>query len=406
VTCEGVIRSDQEDRLVEAGRTVKLRAEPKRGFLFAGWNGSIRTNTVEVSFVMGPDLKLEALFVPNPYDQLAGDFTGLVTQPAGDTVRAIGLLQVNVSDRGAWRGRLAFAGESHAVSGEFGPLGASVLTLERSGQPPLQLALKVDLGGDPDLITGTVSDGAVNIGFIGDRHVFDGRRHKSPQAGSYTLAITARDEEADRAMGEGFASVTVDEKGIARLAGMLGNGTPLKHEAALSANGVWPVYVPLAEGRGALAGWVQFKRQDFADLFGQLTWSWTAAQGTLREMPVMVIGEAYQPPGRGAQSLAGRRGMVALRGGDLPELLAVPVSLEANHRAAAAPGAPSELTLQITPGTGSIQGSFVHPLTGRLVNLHGVVLQQQNSGTGLFLGPTNAGRFSLTVELEERPAGP
>jgi hypothetical protein len=97
-----------------------------------------------------------------------------------------------------------------------------------------------------------------------------------------------------------------------------------------------------------------------------------------------------------------KEGSAALRGGDLPEVLFEELRVEANHRIVPAKRSPREFVLTVAPATGLFGGSFIHPLTGKPVELQGALLQPQRLGVGLFLGPTNAGRVNFTFGLEGR----
>jgi hypothetical protein len=403
VAGEGTIRSDQEDRLVEVGRKVNLQAQPVKGHVFAGWTGSLTNNAPEISFTMTEGLRLKALFLPNPYAALAGEFTGLITEQAGDVLKGVGLLHAAITERGDWSGRVWLGGETLTLSGVFGPTGVAVMTIPRAQAGPLRLALHVNLGGDADLITGSLDGGGASAGVIGDRHVFDGREARAPQSGQYTVVITTKDVEEGMALGDGFGAVSVDERGVARLTGMLGDGTPVKYEAAISRQGVWPVFIALRGGQGSLSGWIRFKQDDFGDMFGQLIWK--RAAGT-HETTLQLLGVAYLPPARGRAVLGRKEGVVALRGGDLPEALVENVRLESGARIAQTRRAPSELVLSVAPATGLFSGSFIHPLTGRPAEVQGAVLQRQALGAGVFVGPTNTGRVSFTFDLGVRAGGP
>ena len=396
VVGEGTVRSDQEQRLVEAGTKVTLKALPAKGQVFAGWTGSLTNSTAEIAFTMTEGLRLKAMFVPNPYAILAGEFTGLVTESTGNSLTGVGLLQVSISESGSWSGKLAVGGESFSVKGEFGPGGTSPLGVSRRQEAPMTVALRVNLGGDADLITGVISDGTWSAEVIGDRQVFDGRSTRAPQAGQYTLVITAKDESLSEAMGDGFGALTVDERGVARLSGMLGDGTPLKFESAISKAGVWPVFVPLPGGR-TLSGWIRFKGTE--DFLGQLLWRGIGE--TRWQTTVNVLGGLYVPPAKGKAVLSEKNGKAALHGGDLPSSIFESVKLETNQKIVLSKKSGSELALAISPGSGLFTGSFVHPLSGRVVELHGALLQGQGMGTGVFLGPTNAGRVSFTFRLKD-----
>lgn len=405
VAGQGTVRSDQNDRLVEAGKPVTLRALPAKGHVFAGWTGSLTNPAPEITFVMREGLRLRAQFVASPFAELAGDFTGLVTQVEGEKLKGVGMLELTIQDRGGWSGKLSIAGEQHSVSGEFDALGMARVSINRGSKLPLGLDLKVDLRGNPELITGTVTEGLTRADMIGDRHVFDGREMRAPQAGQYTLVMAADSPEVGRTLGDGSGALTVDERGRVRFTGTLPDGTGVKFESTLSSQGVWPVFAALANGRGSLAGWVRFKEQAEGDLFGQFAWKRNSEDGN-SDIPVTVLGFRYEPPTKGRLALSREEGMTAVKGGDMIEPWVERVQLDAKQKITPVKRSGSELSLTIAPGSGLFTGSFLHPVTGRLVDVQGAVLQRQNLGTGCFLGPTNAGRLSFTFDLREAASGP
>jgi hypothetical protein len=52
--------------------------------------------------------------------------------------------------------------------------------------------------------------------------------------------------------------------------------------------------------------------------------------------------------------------------------------------------------MAITTATGLFKGSVKDPFSGRIVPFNGVVLQQQNSGGGFFIGFDQTGRVAIT----------
>ncbi len=76
-------------------------------------------------------------------------------------------------------------------------------------------------------------------------------------------------------------------------------------------------------------------------------------------------------------------GVVILRGGQLEAPREYSVVLNANHRITNLSA--DRLSLSVAVKTGMFTGSFVHPDTGRSIRFQGVLLQQQNFGTGFFL---------------------
>ena len=59
-----------------------------------------------------------------------------------------------------------------------------------------------------------------------------------------------------------------------------------------------------------------------------------------------------------------------------------------------------KLRLSISPATGALRGSFVHPVTGRVTRHSGVVFQKQNLAEGYFLGSEQSG-FVTVVPTDE-----
>src|SRR5206468_523443 len=54
--------------------------------------------------------------------------------------------------------------------------------------------------------------------------------------------------------GDGVGTLTVSTAGVATLVGTLADGAKVSYANALSKTNMWPVYVVLASGQGALAG--------------------------------------------------------------------------------------------------------------------------------------------------------
>jgi hypothetical protein len=81
---------------------------------------------------------------------------------------------------------------------------------------------------------------------------------------------------------------------------------------------------------------------------------------------------------------------VVLTGGDLPGTLTDAVALRQYVSYAA-----TNVSLTINPSAGSFSGWFVNPGTGRKVTMSGVILQNQDSGRGFFLGTNESGAVLL-----------
>jgi hypothetical protein len=147
-----------------------------------------------------------------------------------------------------------------------------------------------------------------------------------------------------------------------------------------------------------LLGWVPLQQNDLA---GETNIFWGKA-ASLKD-PYYPDGftnafdlttSSYVVPGKGATSLSLVSPVVTLTGGGLAEALSNSIAYEGKQVYAG-----SNLTLSINPALGSFTGSFENPANGASLKLNGVVLQNQESAFGFFLGTNNE---SGTVLLQSQ----
>ena len=82
--------------------------------------------------------------------------------------------------------------------------------------------------------------------------------------------------------------------------------------------------------------------------------------------------------------------------GNLPQPLAIPVTITPQNTATmATPGAP-DLAFTINPVSGVISGSFVLPGGNVTRAVRGIVIQKQQSAYGYFRGVNQCGVFSVS----------
>jgi hypothetical protein len=80
-----------------------------------------------------------------------------------------------------------------------------------------------------------------------------------------------------------------------------------------------------------------------------------------------------------------------LTGGDLQTQVDQSATLLPTNLVAIAHPQLPKLAVTITPSTGRISGSFIHPVTKLASRINGVILQDRNAATGFFLGQTTSG---------------
>ena len=255
--------------------------------------------------------------------------------------------------------------------------------MARPGASPLSLELQLGLPNYPDSVTGTVTDGTWISQFTGGRAASG-----SVAAGEYTL-VFAGDEASGS--GDGFGTATVDARGGVKFKGVLADGTKINQKANLYGDGQWPFYSPLYKGGGSIVSLITFAEGTPATLGGDANWTKTGGSAGFIHSPT-VIGSRYTPPAKGGSAIGTSSATVTLRGGDLSVPVVNDASLDAGKIVTTGPG---QVKLSIKASSGLLNGSFVHPGTNAKTAINGVVLQEQNSARGYFLGPNQSGSVLL-----------
>lgn len=109
------------------------------------------------------------------------------------------------------------------------------------------------------------------------------------------------------------------------------------------------------------------------------------------------IGSSYvRPVGGGPILDLGNNGVVSFTGGDLTDSVVNPIAIDALNRVTNLGTNAMSLSLSVTNGV--FRGNVTDPNSGQLFPVRGVVLQNENSGAGYFLGPTQSGEVRLEGE--------
>jgi hypothetical protein len=137
---------------------------------------------------------------------------------------------------------------------------------------PVQLAFNP--ASPNHTISGTVTQkGATVANVMIYRDTFTATGNPAPQAGTYSVVLDADGAggvDANAPTTNGSATITVDAEGLATIVGTLGNGAAFNAKAALSDDGIFPVYKSL--GKGVLIGELLFLNQPGSDVEGPLRW--------------------------------------------------------------------------------------------------------------------------------------
>jgi hypothetical protein len=392
---EGSITPLRSGQLLEVGKDCMAQARPARNHFFTHWSGSVESPRNPVSFAMHPGFVLQGNFVLSPFIPVAGSYQGLFSEFENNRLESSGSLTIKLMPLGAFSARMMLGGQRVSFSGRFALDGLATNIVTRAGTNSLTVFLTLDLAGENERITGTVSDGSWTASILAHRAGFNKTGHPAPQAGRYTLIVPGNSADAaNQPGGDSFGTVIVDAGGNASFTGMLADGTTVTQKAPLSKGGWWPLYAPLHGGGGSVLSWVIFGESSEASFTGVLAWIKRAQPGArfypngftvLRE----VSGSSYRPPTNAMDRvLTFTAGRVQFSAGNLAESFGSETVL-ANNKVTVLGS--TKLTLSIAIASGLFNGSVTPPGATRSLPFRGVLHQKQNYGSGFFLGTDQSG---------------
>ncbi len=384
----GTISPALEASQMALGQTYHLTATPSNGWVFNGWTtaglgSQVSTQSRLLSFAFVTNTVITANFIPNPFVPLQGVYNGLFFQSNGIDPGSAGAFTLTLAKSGTFSGRLLMGPSAYAFNSQFSAGGAAQVQA-KYGAKSLALKLQLDTTGQNGRIYGNVNGGSWDAELSGDLAPVWTSRNPSPLAGHYTMALPWDTGTISKPGGDSYGVVTVNKLGVVTVAGALADGTAFSASAPVSSGGQWPFYAYAAAGKDTVLGWVSVGANGLTGTNA----GWSKAAGFTNVLQLQ--GSAWQAPASRTAALSLTNPAVQLTGGDLPETLTEAVALRPYLSYAA-----SNVTLSINPSAGSFSGSFVNPGTGRKVSMSGVVLQNQESARGFFLGTNESGAVLL-----------
>ena len=318
------------------------------------------------------------------YLPVAASYSGLFFESTGAALGRSGAISLNATAAGAYTGRLQSGSKTYPFSGNFDPFGAATNAVNRKGASALGLALQIDLM-NPDIITGTVADpGNWTANLTANRAAAKGGSVNF--AGNYTLILPGTKGNAQLPGGDGFGTVSVASTGKLKLTGSLADATKLSQSAVVSANGQWPLYVSLYGGQGQLLGWLTLTN---GGLEGDVNWIKNPVANAKFypggfDFDTHASGSIYLST---ATPLIGfNSGVLILSGANLPDAITNIVTVNGTTASGA------NVTLSLSAAKGTFKGTFANPSGPSKIPFNGVFLQNQNFGSGYFLGAGQSGK--------------
>ena len=396
VSGSGTVTPNLKQSQIALGKTYSLAATPSRGWIFNGWTGSGLPETANASlpvfkFTLENNLMLTANFTPKPFTLVQGTYSGLFLETNGAPVSPAnsGWFTLTVAANGIVSGRLVAGAMTYGLNAQFSTNG-TVATNAMCGKKSLPVYLQLDMTGASGQVTGYVNNDPT-IQLLGNAAPNWTAQKASPYAGRYTLILTNTGAGNDPA-GYSFGSLIVDKTGIVTVSGQLADGDAFNQTAPISANGLWPFYSYTGNDSEVVLGWVEFKTEGLhaSASIGETNVFWSKAQSVSNRKysdgftnVFTLVGSSYNP-GAESAGLSLAHPIVVLSGGNdvIPLTNAVAVSGKLTYSS-------TNLTLTVNSKIGTFNGKIKNAGNGLSAVMNGVVLQDEDSAYGYFLGTNN-----------------
>lgn len=317
-----------------------------------------------------------------------GIYNGLFFENSGPELGRSGAIALKTTSAGAYSGTLQLGAARASFTGAFNGLGAATNSI-LINNTTVTLGMQMNTTNN-SWLAGTVKGATWTASMRANRAVFNATTNPAPFAGHYTLVLPGTND-TQFPQGDSYGVVSVDGNGKIKLTGALADGTKLSQSSVASADGLWPLYVPLYKGGGQVLSWLAFTN---GGLGGDVSWI-KSAIATAKFYPAgfdygtIAIGSAFVPTTSVLPDFA--NGRLILTGGNLAGVTNI-INLTAGKVTNLSS---NKLSLSISATTGQFKGSVLNPATGKSIPFSGVVLQNQDYGSGYFLGTNQSGRVSF-----------
>jgi hypothetical protein len=408
------------------GSIITIKATPGPGYLFDHWEGTsgipalgaaptpltdAQSKQATLKFAMQPFASVRAVFSPNPFGGITGNYSGTLTP--GDQPALGGVFTLTLTPSGSFSGKLTSQGVSYPIKGQFDATGQFTGTFG-TAKNPITLWLTIDLQGGKQIAgTALIGPDSASASLSGDLGVWSSSHPIPSGAGSYTFLIPApAPGDATTPQGNGFGTATITPGGVAKFSGVLGDGCKFTASCSLSKDLAFNFSTPMYNKLGILFGvGFVFPSPGSSDFSGYMTWYKPPIKGTSYPdgfylMPALVGsvfkssipidfsgGTAYVSYATSGTDATVINSKLALANAGVNTYKAVPLPN-------AAPS-PEKLNLIVQPTTGYFTGSYSNGSTN--IALKGVLFQDQFLGAGL--APNKPQNASVLIQTKDYNTG-
>lgn len=384
----GTVTPFTDGQLLIIGQTNTIVAQAGPGATFLGWSGSIESSSPQLTFVMEDGLVLIANFTFSP---LAATYNGLFFADTNQLeIDQAGSITFTTAKSGRYSGAVQIAAGRFPFTGQLDEGGADARSIPGT-------SLFMEIQASTDQITGIIGDGLWSGPIVADRATFHSKTNPAAIAGKYTIVFPGSESVTNELVpfGDGYGTLIVDTAGRVKLAGSLADGTKIAQSATVSANGFWPLFIPLYKGQGHLLSWQTIADVGDKDVGGDYNWIKLPSFARFYPDGFNFTTNAYGSRFNAAMMpLTGfSEVLVELTGGNLPGSIGRDVLLSSQNKITVL--GTNKVSLTFNKSVGSFKGSVPHPVSGKAVKFTGVVLQKQGFGSGYFLGTNQSGRVLI-----------
>lgn len=378
---------------LEVGKLYTADAKPTKGWIFAGWEGAVVSNSKRVSFVMEEGATLTAVFVENPYDDIAATYRGLVrAEPLAHSTSGHAL--VTLTKSGAFTAQFIIGGKRLALRGAFDGTGSFLGRLKAGKAQTFDVLLALDPAAADAPITGLLSDGTATLALNAWPVTKFDRITGTPLAGAYTVAIEPTGD-AGAPIGYGTGRMIVGKTGTVSVAARLANGTRTAFASAITAGNRAPIYDAMDAGESSFSAPLVFADKPDSDADAIAFWS--SARVRTNAYPFdpftsepRLLAQRYTAPAkneRALTSLDATNGTATLTLDDGTAPLTQTLTLGTDNKLTFGSPLLSGFKMTLTPARGEFTGSLLLPANGKPATFSGVLLEKSGEGVGLLLTP-------------------